>query len=114
MINNRIQAILKEEVNRLNHDIELIASENYPSQDILDLMGSHFSVKYSEGFPLSVSKQGRQFLSTLCMFVFLFVIASCTYNFIANISNLIFQIFKALKCIKFRTEFVVVKHIFFS
>lgn len=61
MINNRIQAILKEEVNRLNHDIELIASENYPSQDILDLMGSHFSVKYSEGFPLSVSKQGRHY-----------------------------------------------------
>lgn len=61
MINNRIQAILKEEVSRLNHDIELIASENYPSQDILDLMGSHFSVKYSEGFPLSVSKQGRHY-----------------------------------------------------
>lgn len=61
MIDINIQKILGEEVERLNHDIELIASENYPSQDILDLMGSHFSVKYSEGFPLSVSKQGRHY-----------------------------------------------------
>lgn len=61
MIDINIQKILGKEVERLNHDIELIASENYPSQDILDLMGSHFSVKYSEGFPLSVSKQGRHY-----------------------------------------------------
>ena len=50
MIDEYLQKLEKEETKRLNNDIELIASENYPSQDILDLMGSHFSCKYSEGF----------------------------------------------------------------
>lgn len=50
MIDEYLQELEKEETKRLNNDIELIASENYPSQDILDLMGSHFSCKYSEGF----------------------------------------------------------------
>ena len=58
MIDQVIQAIHNKEKERLNDDIELIASENYPSQDILDLLGSYFSVKYSEGFPKEVSKQG--------------------------------------------------------
>lgn len=61
MIDSKLQELSNRETKRLNDDIELIASENYPSQDILDLMGSHFSVKYSEGFPLSVSKQGRHY-----------------------------------------------------
>jgi glycine/serine hydroxymethyltransferase len=39
MIDQVIQAIHSKEKERLNDDIELIASENYPSQDILDLLG---------------------------------------------------------------------------
>ena len=61
MIDQLIQAIHSKEEERLNDDIELIASENYPSQDILDLLGSYFSVKYAEGFPKEVSKQGRHY-----------------------------------------------------
>lgn len=61
MIDKQLLQYEVEETRRLNKDIELIASENYPSQDILDLMGSHFSVKYAEGYPLSVSKQGRHY-----------------------------------------------------
>lgn len=61
MIDQVIQAIHSKEKERLNDDIELIASENYPSQDILDLLGSYFSVKYSEGLPREVSKQGRHY-----------------------------------------------------
>ena len=61
MIDNYLQELEKEETNRLNDGIELIASENYPSQDILDLLGSHLSVKYAEGFPNEVSKQGRHY-----------------------------------------------------
>jgi len=56
-----LQELEKEETNRRNDGIELIASENYPSQDILDLMGSHLSVKYAEGFSNEVSKQGRHY-----------------------------------------------------
>lgn len=61
MIDQVIQAIHSKEKERLNDDIELIASENYPSQDILDLLGSYFSVKYAEGLPREVSKQGRHY-----------------------------------------------------
>ena len=61
MIDLKLQELEAKETKRLNGDIELIASENYPSQDILDLMGSHFSVKYAEGFSKKVSKQGRHY-----------------------------------------------------
>jgi glycine hydroxymethyltransferase len=56
-----LQLLINEEKERLNGEIELIASENYPSQKILDILGSVCSVKYSEGYPLSVSKQGRHY-----------------------------------------------------
>lgn len=61
MIDKKLYELEKEETQRLNDDIELIASENYPSQDILDLMGSHFSCKYSEGYSREISKQGRHY-----------------------------------------------------
>ncbi|MBR3617997.1 MAG: hypothetical protein IKN46_04905 [Acholeplasmatales bacterium] len=61
MIDQKLQQLEIKETNRLNDGIELIASENYPSQDILDLMGSHLSVKYAEGYDSSVSKQGRHY-----------------------------------------------------
>lgn len=61
MIDLKLQELEAKETKRLNGDIELIASENYPSQDILDLMGSHFSVKYAEGTSKEVSKQGRHY-----------------------------------------------------
>lgn len=61
MIDKELQAIVNEEKNKLNDELVLIASENYPSQDILNLMGSVCSVPYTEGYPLSVSKQGRHY-----------------------------------------------------
>ena len=61
MINKKIQNFINEETNALNDNLVLIASENYPSQDILNLMGSVFSVPYTEGYPLSVSKSGRHY-----------------------------------------------------
>ena len=51
MIDKKLSELIIQERHRLNNDIELIASENYPSQDILDLLGSVFSVKYAEGYP---------------------------------------------------------------
>lgn len=61
MIDKELQTIVNKEKNKLNDELVLIASENYPSQDILDLMGSVCSVPYTEGYPLSVSKQGRHY-----------------------------------------------------
>ena len=61
MIDKKLQAIVNKEKNKLNDELVLIASENYPSQDILDLMGSVCSVPYTEGYPKDVSAQGRHY-----------------------------------------------------
>ena len=45
-----LDALLKEEKRQL-HNIELIASENYVSKEILKLQGSIFTNKYAEGYP---------------------------------------------------------------
>ena len=51
MNDSQIQSLLIEETLRLKNDLVLIASENYPSPDVLKLCGSIFSTKYSEGYP---------------------------------------------------------------
>ena len=61
MIDNILQQLVKEQINKLNNTICLIASENYPTQDVLDLEGTVLSVPYAEGFPKEVSKQGRHY-----------------------------------------------------
>ena len=61
MIDKKLQVIVDKEKNKLNDELVLIASENYPSQDILDLMGSVCSVPYTEGYPKDVSAQGRHY-----------------------------------------------------
>ena len=40
---------LEEENHRFG--LNLIASENYPSKNVLDVCGSIFSTKYAEGYP---------------------------------------------------------------
>ena len=42
---------LELEMNRQQNNIELIASENYVSKDILELQGSVLTNKYAEGYP---------------------------------------------------------------
>jgi glycine hydroxymethyltransferase len=39
------------EVQRQRHHLELIASENYVSRPVMQVMGSHFTNKYAEGYP---------------------------------------------------------------
>lgn len=46
-----IKDALNKEIKRQNDNIELIASENYVSKDILELQGSVFTNKYAEGYP---------------------------------------------------------------
>lgn len=60
-MNSYIKDIINKEKTRLNNEIELIASENYPSQAILDILGSCLSVKYAEGYPKEVSTLGRYY-----------------------------------------------------
>ena len=46
-----IKLILDKEQVRQDTTIELIASENYASQAVMDLCGSIFTNKYAEGYP---------------------------------------------------------------
>lgn len=51
MIDIKIQEILNKEQVRQNSTVELIASENFASQAVMDLCGSIFTNKYAEGTP---------------------------------------------------------------
>lgn len=51
MIDNKILKILDQESQRQRNTIELIASENFASQAVMDLSGSIFTNKYAEGLP---------------------------------------------------------------
>lgn len=42
---------LKKEITRQNTNIELIASENFVSEAVMEAMGSQFTNKYAEGYP---------------------------------------------------------------
>jgi len=50
-MDKKIEKALKNERKRQEENIELIASENYVSNDILRLQGSIFTNKYAEGYP---------------------------------------------------------------
>ncbi|NJN78403.1 MAG: serine hydroxymethyltransferase [Saprospiraceae bacterium] len=46
-----VQGLIQRELERQRHGIELIASENFTSQQVLDAMGSCLTNKYAEGYP---------------------------------------------------------------
>ena len=50
-MDNRIYQILNREAARQASTVELIASENFASQAVMDLAGSVFTNKYAEGYP---------------------------------------------------------------
>jgi glycine hydroxymethyltransferase len=50
-MDQKILDILGREKNRQDNSIELIASENYASEAVMELSGSIFTNKYAEGYP---------------------------------------------------------------
>ena len=50
-MDKRITEILNKEKNRQSNTIELIASENFASDSVMELAGSIFTNKYAEGYP---------------------------------------------------------------
>ena len=44
---SKVKKILDREINRQDNTIELIASENFESQAVMDLCGSVFTNKYA-------------------------------------------------------------------
>ena len=49
-----IAQAMTDEINRQDHNIELIASENIVSKAVMAAMGSPLTNKYAEGYPESV------------------------------------------------------------
>ncbi len=60
-----IEKSLKKEYERQNNNIELIASENFVSKDILKLQGSILTNKYAEGYPNKRYYGGCQFIDEI-------------------------------------------------
>ena len=50
MIKESYEEIIELEQQRQNHNVELIASENFPSQRVLNACGSILTNKYAEGY----------------------------------------------------------------
>ncbi|WXR61280.1 serine hydroxymethyltransferase [Peptostreptococcaceae bacterium AGR-M142] len=50
-IDNEVYKSLKDEIKRQNKHIELIASENFVSNAVMEAMGSQLTNKYAEGYP---------------------------------------------------------------
>jgi len=51
MIDKEVEKLIHLEAARHKEDLNLIASENYPSKEVLKACGSIFSTKYAEGYP---------------------------------------------------------------
>ena len=51
MNDSTIFGLIEEELERQRHGIELIASENFTSQEVIQAMGSCLTNKYAEGYP---------------------------------------------------------------
>lgn len=51
MIDKEVESAISAELQRQKEKIELIASENFVSDDVLEAMGSILTNKYAEGYP---------------------------------------------------------------
>lgn len=61
----KINKYIEDEANRQISGIELIASENYVSQSVLDCMGSILTNKYSEGYPKKRYYKGNEYIDEI-------------------------------------------------
>ncbi len=50
-MHKEVRKIYEDELNRQSQTIELIASENFASESVMQLCGSEFTNKYAEGYP---------------------------------------------------------------
>ncbi|MGL4991174.1 MAG: serine hydroxymethyltransferase [Sarcina sp.] len=51
IVDKEIMSVIGEELNRERNGIELIASENFASEAVMEAMGSYLTNKYAEGYP---------------------------------------------------------------
>src|SRR6202022_4396305 len=60
----QVAAAIDNEVRRQHEGLELIASENFVSEAVLEAMGSVFTNKYAEGYPASATTAGVSLLTS--------------------------------------------------
>lgn len=65
MIDESYEELIKAEENRQNLTCELIASENFPSQRVLNAAGSILTNKYAEGYPGKRYYGGCQYIDMI-------------------------------------------------
>ena len=63
-MNKELEKALENERKRQEKNVELIASENYVSKDILKLQGSILTNKYAEGYPGKRYYGGCEYIDT--------------------------------------------------
>lgn len=61
----KIQQLINQEFLRQNEGLELIASENYPSKEILEACGSITICKYAEGYPAKRYYGGCEYIDQI-------------------------------------------------
>jgi len=64
-MDKELEKSLKKEFDRQNNNIELIASENFTSKEVLKLQGSILTNKYAEGYPNKRYYGGCQFIDEI-------------------------------------------------
>lgn len=64
-VDPEMYAILQKEKSRQKHSITLIPSENFTSKAVMDLLGSEFQNKYSEGYPGARYYGGNQYIDQM-------------------------------------------------
>jgi glycine hydroxymethyltransferase len=69
MKDTRIRAIIKKEEKRLSETLNLVPSENYPSQEVMNAVSSVFIGEYAEGNPKKRYYEGRQNIDELELLV---------------------------------------------
>ena len=60
-----VYGVMLKEIDRINYGLELIPSENFPSQATLEALGSVFNDKYSEGYPGRRYYGGNQYIDII-------------------------------------------------
>ena len=88
MDNNIKQAIINE-YKRQNENIELIASENFVSNDILKIQGSILTNKYAEGYPGKRYYGGCKYIDDIEKLAIKYLIANMrTFNHIVVVAQI--------------------------
>ena len=64
-MDSKINALIKKEIIKQKEGLVLIPSENYASQEVLRVMGTPLSNKYSEGYPKKRYYGGNEFIDEI-------------------------------------------------